>query len=145
MPRYLPDTSIWSWASKATRPDIAAKLSERVANDEIVTCVPVVLEAMHRPETSAKYEMLYTDVYEPLDWLPLTETAAERALEVQRALAARSNGCHRRSPNDLLIAAIAEEHRDDDIIIWAFDDDYRIICQQTGQPHELEASTGPGH
>lgn len=75
-------------------------------------------------------------------WLPVTERAAERALGVQRALAARSNGYHRRSSNDLLIAAIAEEHQDSDIVIGAFDDDYRIIWQETGQPYEFEESTG---
>lgn len=142
MPRYLADTSIWAWASKAARPDIAAKLSERVANDEIVTCVPVVLEALHRADTAGRYERLFADVYEPLDWLPLTEAAAQRAFDVQRALAARSDGYHRRSPNDVLIAAIAESCRDDGVVVWAFDDDYRIICQETGQPHELEVSPG---
>jgi predicted nucleic acid-binding protein len=107
--------------------------------------VPVVLEATHRSDTSAKYEALYTTHFEPLDWLPLTESASWRALDVQRALAARSDGCHRRSPVDLLIAAIAEEHQEDGVVLWAFDDDFRIISEETGQPVELELSTGPGH
>jgi predicted nucleic acid-binding protein len=107
--------------------------------------VPVVLEAMHRPDTSAKYEALYTTVFEPLDWLPLTESASWRALDVQRALAARSDGRHRRSPVDLLIAAIAEEHQEDDVVLWAFDADFRLISEETGQPVELEVSTGRGH
>lgn len=142
--RYLADTSIWSWASRASRLDIAAKLSARVVGDEVLTCVPVVLEATHRSDTSAKYEQLYTTHFEPLDWLPLTETASWRALDVQRALAVGSDGRHRRSPVDFLIAAIAEEHQDDGIVLWAFDDDFRIISQETGQPVELEVSTGPG-
>jgi hypothetical protein len=62
---------------------------------------------MHRPDTSAGYGTLYADVYEPLGWLPLTETAAERAFEIRRALAAHSNGYHRRPPIELLIAPIA--------------------------------------
>ena len=107
--------------------------------------MPVVLEATHRSDTSAKYEALYTTHFEPLDWLPLTESASWRAFDVQRALAARSDGCHRRSPVDLLIAAIAEEHQEDDIVLWAVDDDFRIISEETGQPVELEMSTGPGH
>ena len=96
---------------------------------------------MHRPDTSEKYEQLYTTVFEPLAWLPLTETASWRALEVQRALAAISHGRHRRSPVDFLVAAIAEEHQDEDIVLWAFDSDYRVICDETGQPTELEESS----
>jgi predicted nucleic acid-binding protein len=143
--RYLADTSIWTWARKASRPDIAAKLSARVARDEILTCVPVVLEATHGSDTGARYEALYTTVFEPLDWLPLTEVASLRALDVQRALAARSDGRHRRSPVDLLIAAIAEVHQEEDVVLWAFDEDFQVISEETGQPVELEASTGPGH
>jgi predicted nucleic acid-binding protein len=102
--------------------------------------VPVVLEAMHRPDTGEKVEALYLSVFDPLDWLPLTESASWRAMDVQRELAGMSHGRHRRSPVDLLVAAIAEEHAGDDVIVWAFDDDYRIICEATGQPAELEES-----
>jgi hypothetical protein len=42
-----------------------------------------------------------------------------------------------------MIAAIAELH--DDIVLWAFDNDYAVIAALTGQPAEIEASTGPGH
>lgn len=99
---------------------------------------------MHRPDTGEKYEALYLSVFDPLDWLPLTEAASWRAMDVQRELAGTSHGRHRRSPVDLLVAAIAEEHAGDDVIVWAFDDDYRIIWEATGQPAELEQSAGPG-
>lgn len=107
--------------------------------------MPVVLEVTHRADSGARYEELYTTHFEALDSLQLTESASLRALEVQRALAARSDGGHRRSPVDLLIAAIAEEHQEDDIMLWAFDDDFRIISEETGQPVELEVSSGPGY
>jgi hypothetical protein len=29
--------------------------------------------------------------------------------------------------------------------MWFFDNDLRIICEQTGQPFEAEESTGAGH
>jgi predicted nucleic acid-binding protein len=143
MPRYLADTSIWTWAWKPQRPDITAKLSNRVSAGEVVTCVPVALEVMHRPDTRAKYEQMFKTLLDPLDWLTLTEEASLRAMDVQQQLAAKSDGGHRRPAIDFLIAAIAELH--DDIVLWAFDNDYAVIAGLTQQPVEIEVSTGPGH
>ena len=143
MVRYLADTSIWAWARKPQRPDIREKLARRVAADEVVTCVPVALEVMHAPDTSKRYEEQFKALLEPLDWMPLTEEASRRAIEVQRLSAARSNGAHRRPPVDFLVAAIAELHAD--VVLWCFDKDYRVIADITGQPLEEEDSIGPGH
>ena len=101
------------------------------------------LEVLHRASSSAAYERLHDGLLAPLDWLDLTDRIAWRALDVQRALAARSNGAPRRPAADFLIAAIAEGHAD--VVLWAFDDDYRVIGAVTDQPLELEVSTGPGH
>jgi predicted nucleic acid-binding protein len=143
VPRYLADTSIWSWAGKRKRPDITRKLEQRVAGDELVTCVPVALEVMHRAETGARYEQQFTTVLDPLEWVPLTEEASWRALDVQRLLAAESRGAHRLPPTDFLIAAVAELRGD--LILWCFDKHFRPIADLTGQPLEEEISTGPGH
>jgi len=145
LPLYLADTSIWAWAGKGSRPDITQKLAQRTLDDQVATCVPVLLEALHKADTGARYETLLAGVFEPLRRLPVTEAVAERALQVQRQLAGRSHGLHRRAPTDFLIAAVAEAHRDEGVVLWAFDDDFRIIAEATGQPLELEASTGPGH
>jgi predicted nucleic acid-binding protein len=98
---------------------------------------------MHRPDTSLKYERQFTTLLDPLDWLPLTEKAGERAMEVQRLLAAKSDGGHRRPPTDFLIAAVAEMH--ENVVLWCFDKDFRSIAELTGQLIEEETSTGPGH
>lgn len=143
MTRYLADTSIWAWATKPQRPDITEKLAKRVAADEVVTCIPVALEVMHRPDTSSKYRQQFEALLEPLAWLTLTESAGGRAMEIQRQLAAQSDGGHRRPPADFLIAAIAEEN--DGVVLWAFDNACAVIAAFTGQPVELEQSTGPGH
>lgn len=143
MARFLADTSIWSWANTRERPDLRAKLAERVADDDVVTCVPVALEVMHRADSTNRYEQLFKALLDPLDWLAFTEEATWRAMEVQQGLANTSGGAHRRPPIDFFIAAIAEVH--DDVVLWAFDNDYRVISGFTGQPTELEESPAPGH
>jgi predicted nucleic acid-binding protein len=143
VPRYLADTSIWSWGQKLARPDIRERLTERYQANEVVTCVPVVLEAMHLPETGGLYARYFADLFEPLDRLPLGETTVERALGVQREMAKVSNGNHRRAAVDFLIAATAEA-AGPDVVLWCFDRDLRVICEHTGQPFEAEESAGPG-
>ena len=140
MPRYLADSSIWAWANKGSRPDIAEKLAERLERGEICTCVPIALEVMHRAETGDEYEQLFAALLEPLDWLPLTDDIAHRGLDVQRELAAQSHGRHRRPASDYLISAVAEA--EDDAILWFFDRDLGMICVHTGQPFDGEESTG---
>ena len=144
MPTYLADTSIWAWSQKAERPDIREKLAARYEQSEVVTCVPVILEAMHRPETAAQYRERFDGLFAPLDRMPLESAVVERALEVQRELANASNGGHRRPAIDFLIAAAAEA-AGPEVALWCFDRDLKVICEHTGQPCEAEESTGPGH
>lgn len=144
MSRYLADTSIWAWAQKASRPDIKEKLAARYEGGKVVTCVPVILEAMHRPETTAEYRKRFDDLFAPLERVPLEGAAVERALEVQRQLADASNGSHRRPAIDFLTAAAAEA-AGPEVVLWCFDRDLKTICKHTGQPCEAEDSTGPGH
>ncbi len=143
MARYLADTSIWAWAQKKQRPDIRERLATRYERGEIVTCVSVVLEAMHRAETTDQFRKRLDDLFAPLERLPLENASVERALAVQRELAAASDGNHRRSPMDFLIAAAAEA-AGGEIVLWCFDRDLKVICDHTGQPCEAEESTGPG-
>lgn len=144
MGRYLADTSIWAWAQRPERPDIREKLADRYERGEIVTCAPVVLEAMHRPETSAEYRERFDGLFAPLERVPLDAAGVERALAVQRELAEMSNGSHRRPAIDFLIAAAAEA-AGPELTLWCFDRDLKVICEHTGQPCEAEDSTGPGH
>lgn len=143
MPHYLADTTIWAWAQKATRLDIREKLAARYEAGEIVTCVPVVLEAMHRPETGAQYKQRFEELFAPLRRMPLENATAERALAVQCELAPRSHGNHRRPAVDFLIAAIAET-AGPEVVLWCFDRDLKVICEHTGQPCEPEQSLGSG-
>lgn len=140
--RYLADSSIWAWANRPERPDIRERLAARYESAEIVTCVPVVLEVMHRARTGAEYDELAEELFGPLDRLPLDAEIGERAGRVQAELARASHGNHLRPAIDYLIAAIAEAS--EDVVLWAFDRDLRVIAEHTGQPHQSEASTGPG-
>lgn len=140
---YLADSSIWAWAGKGSRPDIQAKLTSRYEVGEVATCVPVVLEAMHGPRTSAEYRDQLEAIFGPLERLPADDTVVERALEVQRELAERTDGNHRRPAIDFLIAAIAEA-AGPEVILWCFDRDLEVICEHTGQPFEPESSRESG-
>ncbi len=144
MTRYLADTSIWAWSQKRTRIDIREKLADRYEAGQVLTCVPVILEAMHRPETTAAYRRRFDQVFAPLERLPLDGSSVERALEVQRQLAEESDGSHRRPAIDFLIAAAAEA-AGPEVALWSFDRDLEVICKHTGQPGESEKSTGAGH
>jgi len=141
--RYLADTSIWAWSQKSERDDIREKLAARYELGEIVTCVPVVLEAMRRPDSGDRYRERFDGLFAPLDRLPLENVSVERALDVQRELARKSDGSHRRPAIDFLIAAAAEA-AGDEVTLWCFDRDLRVICEHTGQPCEVEVSAGPG-
>jgi len=143
MPRFLADSSIWGWADSGKRPDIAEKLAERFERDEIVTCPPVVLEVLYRARSGKEYEQLFAALFEPIADVPLGERESRRAIEVQRELAQGTHGNHLRPAIDFLIAAAAEA-AGEEIVLWFFDKDLRIICQHTGQPFEAEASSGPG-
>ncbi|MEU1995800.1 PIN domain-containing protein [Nocardia gamkensis] len=71
-----------------------------------------------------------------LVWLPITEEAMDRALEVQGLLAAR--GAHRLPIPDLILSATAEVHG---ATVLHVDSDYQTIANITGQPHRrLETS-----
>lgn len=142
MPRYLADSSIWGWANSGRRPDIAGKLAQRLERGEVATCPPIVLEALHRARDGAEYDELFESLFEPLHWIPLGDHAADRAMQVQRGLAATTHGSHLRPAIDFMIAASAEPVPD--LVLWFFDRDLRVICEHSGQAHESERSIGPG-
>lgn len=141
MPRYLADTSIWGWANSGRWPDIQEKLARRFERGEVLTCVPVALEALHRPRSGDEYETLFRGLFEPLDWLDLSQAVAARALRVQREMAQTTDGNHLRPAVDFLIAAVAEDGGDE-VVLWSFDRDLTLICEHTGQPHESESASG---
>ncbi len=134
MAAYLADTSIWAWAKRSLA--LAEKLRQRIARGEVATCVPVALEVLHSSRDGAEYEE-DRSFLGPLDWLPLTPEAADRALEIQRTLAHTTHGAHRLPAVDYLVASIAEA-AGSGIVIWHHDRDLGRLCDLVGHPHEQE-------
>jgi predicted nucleic acid-binding protein len=71
-------------------------------------------------------------------WIDVTAAAMDRALDVHRQLAQRSQHRHFRLP-DLVIAATAEL---DGATVLHYDADYDRIAKITGQPVEWVAERG---
>jgi len=136
VPTYLADASIWIAQQRRRGSYLDELVTERYEDGEIVTCAPVLLEVLGGAADGGSYERDWDFVFSGIDCLPLDERASRRAVEVQRALAATTRGAHRRPALDYLIAACAEA--EDNVVLWHWDHDLRIICDHTGQPQEAE-------
>ena len=134
----LADKSAFEWAHRDQRAR-AAFLDLRTAH-VIAACHLTSLEICYSARNLADLEALLAG-QRALEWLPVTEAAMDRALEVQRLLAAHGGNCHRRPIPDLIIAATAELHGAE---VLHVDSDYEMIAEVTGQPTRklLDPATG---
>lgn len=137
MTRYLADTSVWAWAKRSRI--IEEKFRERLLRSELATTVPVALEILHSSRNGAEYEEDLAFL-RSLEWLGFTAETADRALEVQRALAQTTHGAHRIAPIDYLVVSIAE-NSGPNVIVWHVDRDLARLCDFVDQPHEHERVT----
>lgn len=136
MARYLADSSIWIARRRAAPSYLDDLLSERIGDGQVLTSAPIVLEVQSGAQSGQEYDQDWRRVWTQLEWLPLDDRASRRAVDVQRELAATTRGAHRRPALDYLIAACAEST--DDVVLWHWDHDLRLICEHTGQPQEAE-------
>lgn len=141
--RYLADASVWIAQRRRRGSYLDELVTERYEDGVIVTCAPVALEVLGGAPDGKTYRRDWDFVFSALDWLPLDERVGRRALDVQRALAAKTRGAHRRPALDYLIAACAETA--DDVVLWHWDRDLRIICEHTRQPQEAEHARARRH
>lgn len=141
---YLADSSIWIAVIRRRAPYLTESLRLRIARDEVATCAPVALEVLGGSPGGAEYDRDWVEAWQPLAWLPLSDRAGRRAVEVQRELAHTPDGVRGRSAMDYLIAACAEE-AGEDVVLWHWDADLTAICEQTGQPHEPEHERAREH
>jgi predicted nucleic acid-binding protein len=128
---YQLDTSV---IKRLHRPAVSAAvhpLAGSLARPSIVD-----LELGYSARNETEWDQIRTTVAE-LDRVPTTQAHVERALEIQRALAARSK--RGRKIVDLLIAAAAEEHG---LTVLHYDGDFDLIAAVTHQPTQWVVPAG---
>lgn len=124
---YLADTS--ALTRRGTRQEVRAALEPLFLDGEVSICSVVDLEILYAANSPTAYRQT-AEALRSMPRVEVDERCARRALEVQAALAERSQ--HRGlSLPDLLIAACAERAG---LTILHYDADFERIAAVTGQP-----------
>ena len=105
-------------------------LSPLIQAGLVATCAMVEFEVLWSARSAAEFDQVRADRTAGYEWLPIEDVHWRRALDVQQRLWAK--GHMRTVPlPDLLIAAVAEQHR---VTVLHYDTDYDRIAEVTGQP-----------
>jgi predicted nucleic acid-binding protein len=132
---YLADTSVF--ALQARHPTIERRVEILVSEGRLAACQMTALEFLNKAPDPRGYEILWRAVH-GRRWMDVTTQSMNRALDLHRALAQKSQ--HRNfSLPDLIIAATAEAHG---ATVLHYDEDYDRIAAVTGQPTEWVAPKG---
>jgi predicted nucleic acid-binding protein len=132
---YLIDTSA---QARTQHPAVRTVIAGLIADRSAATCVTVDLEAGYSGRDLADVRIIAERRRSLYVVLPVTETIADRARDVQVRMAAR--GQHRAAGViDLITAAIAEHHG---AVILHYDADFEHIAAVTSQPHAWIAPRG---
>ncbi len=124
---HLIDTSAFA---RVAHPQVRTTIAGLVVDHAAATCVTVDLEAGYSGRDEADVRAIAALRRAHYVTLPITETIADRAREVQIRMAAR--GHHRAAGVvDLLTAAVAEHHG---AVVLHYDADFEHIAAATGQP-----------
>jgi predicted nucleic acid-binding protein len=134
-PVYLADTSVY--VLRGRHPQVRRRFETLLAEGRLAACQMVALEFLNNAPDPKGYEVLWGAMHGHR-WLEVTTAAMDRALDVQRLLAAASQHRHFRLP-DLIIAATAEVHG---ATVLHYDADFDRIHNVTGQPMEWVAPQG---
>lgn len=133
--RFLLDTSVWARLDAAP---VAARCLPLIRAGLVATCSIVDLEVLYSARSPKAYAAAREERRLALGLVPIDQPALDRAVEVQAALAQRSE--HRgASLPDLVIAAAAERAH---VTILHYDADYDLIAGVTGQPVEWVVTRG---
>ena len=131
---YLGDTSA---LARASRPAVAAKLDPLIEAGLVARCTPTDLEAGYSSTDPASHRRM-RDARSSWPFVPMAQSALDRAVEVQDALAARSQQRGAKLA-DLLIAAAAEAA---DLVVLHYDHDFDLIAEVTAQRTEWIVPAG---
>jgi predicted nucleic acid-binding protein len=126
---YLADTSAYVVQFRDTA--ARQRFQTLFLEGRLAICQMTALEYLNNAPDPGRYEALW-GATQNQRWIDVTTGAMDRALEVHRALAARSQHRHFRLP-DLIIAAAAELAG---ATVLHYDEDYERIAKITGQPIE---------
>jgi hypothetical protein len=132
---YLADTS--AYVLQGRHPQVRARFAALLTEGRLAVCQMTALEYLNSAAGPASYETVWAALHGQR-WMDVSTAAMQRALEVHRLLAARSQHRHFRLP-DLIIAATAEQHG---ATVLHYDPDYDRIAAVTGQPVEWVAAKG---
>jgi predicted nucleic acid-binding protein len=123
--RYLVDTSA---AARMHHEQVARLVVPLITAGLVATCAPLDFEALFSARGPQDYEQIRADRREAYEYLPILDEHWQRAMDVQRSLAGVS--WHRGvGLTDLLVAAVAEQHR---ITVLHYDSDYDTISEFIG-------------
>jgi predicted nucleic acid-binding protein len=132
---YLADKSALTRSD--TRPEVREVIEPLLLAGRIATCGIVDLELLYSAPSPTTYHEL-AEALRAMPRVPVTDTAVNRALEVQSLLAHRAQ--HRSVPlPDLLIAACAEAAG---LTVLHYDADFERIAELTGQPAQWVVPRG---
>ena len=132
---YLADTSVY--VLQGRHGVVRDRFSALLTQGRLAACQMTALEYLNNAADPAGYETLWTALHAQR-WIDVTAEAMNRALEVHRELAVRSQHRHFRLP-DLIIAAAAELNG---ATVLHYDADFDRIAGITGQDTEWVAPQG---
>lgn len=132
---YLADTSVY--VLRQRYPAVRDRFEALLTEGRLAACQMTALEYLNNAPDPAGYEVLWAALHTQR-WMDATTSAMQRALDVHRMLAARSQHRKFRLP-DLIVAATAEEHG---ATVLHYDADFDRIAAVTGQPVEWIADRG---
>lgn len=133
-PYYLGDTSA---LARIAHPEVAPRLVPLLEAGLVARCTPTDLEAGFSSTSPASHRAMRA-VRSAWPFASMDQPALDRAVEVQDALAVRSQQRGAKIA-DLLIAAAAEGAG---LVVLHYDGDYDLISSVTGQPTEWVVPAG---
>ena len=125
--RFIADKSA---LARLHHESVREALSPLIQAGLVATCAMVEFEVLWSTRSASEFDEVRADRTAGYEWLPIEDVQWRRALDVQQQLWATG---HMRSVPlpDLLIAAVAEQHR---VTVLHYDADYDRIAEITGQP-----------